>query len=501
MSCVGKVYLVGAGPGDPGLVTLHAVECLRQADVVFYDYLVNTEILEHTPPHAELVCLGRHGLGRIMPQDEINDRLVREARRGRVVVRLKGGDPVLFARGAEEAEILAAAGICCEMIPGITAGLAAGSYAGIPLTHREWSSGVAIVTGQECWDKQAKLDLERLAQFPGTLVIYMGVTTAPRWSRALIAAGKSAETPAAVVRRCTWPDQKLTLCKLGQISDVVASQKIRPPVIVILGEVVRQADAFEWFSARPLFGQTVLITRPAAQAGYIWRRLVLAGASVVLQQAIQICDPPDWRDVDRAIRRLDQYDWLVFSSVNGVEYFMDRIIKTGNDLRCLGGVQLATIGPATAEKLRDYHFQSDLIPDEYRAESLAAALQSQVSKKRCLLVRASRGREVLAEELTTAGAEVDQVVAYTSTDVSTADEEIFAALKDGNIDWTTVTSSALARSLVKLFGDALNHTKLITISPITSRVLRELGHEPAAEAIEYTMDGVIDAIVGQVTRR
>lgn len=492
-----RVYLVGAGPGDPGLITLRACECLARADLVLYDYLVNPQILEHARPSARLECLGSHGKGRIVPQEEINDRLVREAQAGKIVVRLKGGDPAIFARGAEEAETLAQAGIPFEIVPGVTAALAAGSYTGIPVTHRELASGVALVTGQEsCGKEYAQVDFDALARFPGTLVFYMGVTTAPQWSQALMDAGKSPDTPAAVVRRCSWPDQQVTRCTLGEIPLVLAPQKMRPPVVVILGEVVDLADTLSWFAERPMFGQTVLVTRPLGQARAMRQKLAELGAAVVTQPAIEIIEPADWSPVDRAISRLDQYDWIVFSSANGVRWFLERLMATEHDLRRLGGVRIAAIGPATTELLRSYHLHADMQPEEYRAEALAATLAGEAAGRRFLLARASRGREVLAERLAEAGGKVDQIVVYRSHDVTAPDEGVAEALRAGKITWTTVTSSAIARSLAALFGDDLHKTRLATISPLTSAVLRELGYEVSAEAEAYTTDGVIEAIRG-----
>ena len=492
----GRVYLVGAGPGDPGLVTLRAVECLGRADLVLYDYLVNPQILEHAPETAELVCLGRHGQGRIVPQEEINRRLVDEARAGRTVVRLKGGDPAVFAQGAEEAETLATGGIDFEIVPGITTALAAGSYAGIPITHRSLASAVALVTGQESDEKQSPgLDFDALARFPGTLVVYMGVTTAPRWSATLVAAGKPAETPVAVIRRCSWADQTTIRCTLGEVSDVLAKAKLRPPAIVIIGPVTELAETLSWFNARPLFGRTVLVTRPHDGARAMRDRLEESGARVLAAPAIKISDPADWAPVDAAIASLDRYRWLVFSSANGVHYFLHRLIDTGHDMRRLGGVRLAAIGSATAAALESYHLTADLAPEQYRAEALAEALAPEVTGSRVLLARASLGREVLADSLTAAGAEVDQVVVYQSTDVVTPNDEILEALRAGRIDWITATSSAIARSLVNLYGDGLRKARLVSISPLTSTVLRDLGYPPAAEAAQYTTDGVVDAVL------
>jgi uroporphyrinogen III methyltransferase/synthase len=362
------------------------------------------------------------------------------------------------------------------------------------------ASAVAFVTGQQYHENDADLDntpldYRRLAQFPGTLVFYMGVTTAPEWSRALIDAGKSADTPAAVIRRCSWSDQVVRHCTLGEISDVLAPGAMRPPVIVILGPVTEVAEALDWFAKRPLYGRQVLVTRPRDQAASMISQLTELGANVLLQPAIEITDPDDWQPVDEAIENLPSYDWLIFSSANGVRFFLDRLLASQYDVRRLGSVRLAVVGPATAEELQRYKLRADLQPDEYRAEALAAALGADVSQRRVLLARASRGREVLAEQLTAAGATVDQIVVYRSSDVTEADEQIVANMRAGKIDFTTVTSSAIARSLVQLFGDDLRKTHLVTISPLTSETLGEQGHEAAGEALEYTTDGVIDALL------
>jgi len=464
-----------------------------------YDYLVNPDILAHASDSAEIICLGRHGHGRIMPQEEINRQLVRLAGEGKIVVRLKGGDPAVFARGAEEAESLTAAGVSFEIVPGITAALAAGSYAGIPITHRHLASAVALVTGQQSDETTAdSLDYEGLARFPGTLVFYMGMTTARSWTGALISAGKSVDTPATIIRRCSWPDQTRTLCTLGTVADEIESRGLRPPVIVIVGAVATLSQTLTWFERRPLFGQTVLVTRPLPQAASMRDRLAELGAQVLVQPAIEITEPEDWGPVDAALGQLDQFDWLVFSSANGVRAVMERIVSHHGDLRRLGQIKIAAIGPATAEELAKYHLKADLQPAEYRAEALAEALAPESRGKKFLLARASRGREVLSEALRDAGGEVEQVVVYTSCDVETLKPEVAVAAAEGRIDWVTVTSSAIARSTAGLLGDHLQRCQLASISPITSDTLRDSGHAPAVEATEYTTDGVIRAILRAV---
>jgi uroporphyrinogen III methyltransferase/synthase len=492
----GKVFLVGAGPGDPKLITLRGVECLHRADLVLYDYLVNPAILRHAKATAELLCLGHHGTQRCLPQEQINTRMVEAAQAGRVVVRLKGGDPDVFGRSAEEMEALRAAGIAYETVPGVTAALAAAGYAGIPMTHGDHSSALALVTGQERRSKKnSRLDYQALADFPGTLVLYMGVTSAGEWSEALVRRGKPAATPVMIVRRCTWPDQRTIRCTLGSLAATIAEQRIRPPAVIVVGEVVSLAPETSWFTRRPLFGCRVLVTRPRDQALELVEPLEELGAEVLVQPVIQIFPPNDWSRVDAALNDLDRFDWLVFSSSNGVRYFLERLCEKKGDLRGLGRIRLAAIGPGTAEELARHRLKADLVPDEYRAEALADALAGEAAGRRILLARASRGREVLAERLSAAGAIVEQVVVYRSVDVETAEPPVAELLGSKRVQWVTVSSSTIARSLVRLFGEGLRQTKLASISPVTSATLRELGYEPAAEARHYTMAGLVEAIL------
>jgi uroporphyrinogen III methyltransferase / synthase len=493
----GKVYLVGAGPGDPGLLTLRGAECLRAADVVLYDYLASSDLLELTRPGAERICLGRHGHGRLLTQTEINEAMIRHAQTGRTVVRLKGGDPAIFARLSEELAALQAAGVPYEIVPGVTAAQAASSYASIPLTQRDDASCVAFVTGQETHDKTAAepLDYAALARFPGTLVFYMGVTTGGDWSHALIKHGKPSTTPVAMVRRCSLPDQQAIFTTLGEVAEVVRTNNLRPPAIMIVGDVAKRSEIPNWFISRPLFGQTVLVTRPPHQAHDLARRLRELGANILRQPAIEIRPPADWSQVDRVIDRIAEFDWLVFSSANGVEYFLGRLLERGYDMRHLGRVRLAAIGPATVAALTKFHLRSYVQPETYRAEALAEVLAPEVRGKQVLLARASRGREVLAEMLTTAGATVEQVVVYESRDVAAPDKEVAKALTDGMIDFTTVTSSAIARSLIKLFGKELLKTRLAAISPLTASELADHGFPAAIVAETYTTDGLVDAIL------
>jgi uroporphyrinogen III methyltransferase / synthase len=510
----GVVYLVGAGPGDPGLLTLRGRECLGMADLVLYDYLANPRLLQYCQKQAELVCLGHHrrslsgkgSSGRLMPQDEVQARMIEAAQAGQTVVRLKGGDPAIFGHLAEESEALQAAGIEYEIVPGITAALAVGSHAGIPLTHRRLASCVAFVTGQQIPEEQPPntlaqpLDFSGLANFPGTLVFYMGVTTAPRWTAALIEQGKPANTPVAIIRQCSLPRQMILRTTLGQLVDELVRQKFRPPAIAIVGEVASHHVAYEWFATRPLFGKTVLISRPEHQAESMIERLTRLGAEIICQPAIQITPPAHWDKVDSTIEHIGSFDWIVFSSTNGVQYFIKRILQTGHDLRILGNARLAAIGPATADALSEYYLQADLQPEEYRAEALAEALVADTgttagAMRRMLLIRASRGREYLAEKLTAAGIQVEQTVVYHSSDLAETDPEVNQLMAAGRIDWVTATSSAIASSMLRQYGQTLRRTQVAAISPLTASVFSAAGYPQPTVASQYTTDGLIDAIV------
>jgi uroporphyrinogen III methyltransferase/synthase len=493
----GIVYLVGAGPGDPGLVTLRAVECLGRADVVIYDYLVNPVLVRHAGPAAELVCLGRPTTGRTLSQAEINQRMVEAARNGRIVVRLKGGDPSVFGRGIDETGALRAAGIPFEVVPGITAGLAVGAYCEIPITHHEDASAIALITGRERDEKgESAIDHAALARFPGTLVFYMGVDKVTEWSQGLIGHGKPPETPVAVVRWCTRAQQQEIRCTLGTVANTVRDHGLRPPALFVVGKAGDRAPERSWFTERPLFGQRILVPGSQTTSEKLRHTLAELGADPITQPVIRINDPADWAPVDEALDRLERYDWLVFSSGNGVDYLLKRIAYRGGDVRWLGRIKLAAMGSGTAERLARYHLKADLIPAQFVAESLASTLVADAERKRFLLARASRGREVLAKELRQAGGHVDQIVVYDSVDVKEPDPEVAAQLAAGEIHWITVTSSAMARSLVNLYGDDLGSARIASIGPVTSSALREMGHEPSVEAMPQSIEGLVEAILG-----
>lgn len=522
----GRVSIVGAGPGDPDLLTLKGWRCLEEADLIVADALVHPALLIWPPGEKQVVVLPCHA--EAAQRAAVCRQMGEAARGGKKVVRLKGGDPGVFARLHEELDAFCRAGVPCEIIPGVTAASAAAALAGISLTDAARASAVALVTGHERREKKVPLDYAQLASFPGTLVFYMGIARAGEWSRALLAHGRAPKTPVAVVSRATTAGQLLIRCTLGELAERLEREPIAAPAVVIVGEVAGLVAA-DSSPRLPLAGVRVLVTRPEGQSAAMCQRLSALGAEVWHQPAIEISEPEDWQPLDDALRRIESFDWLVFSSPNGVRYFLERLLARGGDLRRLGPTRLAAIGPGTAAELRRYHLAADLLPEEFCAESLAAALiaaipsaapprwpslaESESSNTRAapspdrpvvaprvLLIRASRGRDVLAERLRTAGIEVEQVVAYRSSDVAAPEPRNRAALEAGKIDWITVSSSAVARSLVKMFGPMLRRARLVSISPITSKTLAESGFSPDAEAAEYTPAGMVEAIVAAERR-
>ena len=495
----GFVYLVGGGPGDPGLLTLRGAECLARADLVLYDGLVNPLLLRHSHAKSERTCRAESPIGRMIPQAEINQRLVEAAQAGKIVVRLKGGDPFIFGRGSEEAAALSAAGIPFEVVPGITAATAAAVYSGISLTHREHASAVAFVTGHEDPTKSTTLDYRSLATFPGTLVFYMGLHRLESIARSLIEAGKPESTPACVVSRATQPRQRSVEGTLSQIAGLALEAQLHAPSLVIVGECVRVREQARWFESRPLFGKVIGITRPEDQAEDAALRAIELGAYPVMLPTIEISPPENWEEVDKVLPRLHEYDWIVFTSVNGVNSLFGRLWTIGKDMRSLGKARLAAIGPSTAAALEKYSVRADIVPDEYRAEALATALRPHVSGAKILWARASRGRDVLPTELTAAGAKLEQVVVYQNRDLDQFPPHALQQLNCGELDWIGLSSPSIARNVARLLTpEARAHlgkkTKLASISPVTTAAANEVGLTIDAEATEYTWNGLFDAM-------
>ncbi|HEX2188347.1 MAG TPA: uroporphyrinogen-III C-methyltransferase [Longimicrobiaceae bacterium] len=494
---VGKVFLVGAGPGDPGLLTIRAAELLARADVVVYDALVGPQVLDRCPADAERVYVGKRGGEHSRTQEEINALLVELGRRHDSVVRLKGGDPFVFGRGGEEALALVEAGIPFEVVPGVTAGVAAAAYAGIPVTHRGITSSVAFVTGHEDPVKEdSDLDWEHLGRGVGTVVFYMGVGKMAANFERLVAAGRSPDTPAAAVEWGTYPRQRVVEGSLRTLPARVGEAGIGAPAIVVVGEVVGLRRHLGWFESRPLFGKRVVVTRARAQASDFAGALEGLGAEVVQFPTIRIVDPPDPEPLRRAASEADRFDWIVFTSVNGVARFWAALREAGRDTRSLAGVSLCAIGPATAAAIEMEGAHPDLVPERYVAESVVEGLERETELRgaRVLLARAEEARPVLPDSLRERGAEVVEVAAYRTVPDGAEAEGLRARLRAGEIDLVTFTAGSTVRNYVDVLGPEVGRAEVASIGPITSATARELGLPVHVEAVEYTIPGLVRAI-------
>jgi uroporphyrinogen III methyltransferase/synthase len=481
------VYLVGAGPGDPGLMTVKAAELIAAADVIIYDRLIPATALDGARPDAELIYVGKEGGGPSMDQAEIERLLVERGGAGKSVVRLKGGDPFVFGRGGEEAEALKRNEIPYEVVPGVTAGVAAPAYAGIPVTHRDAASAVAFVTGHEDPAKpESALDWDALARFPGTLVIYMGARRLQAITDRLIAAGRPAEQPAAVIERGTLPGQRAVVATL----DTIAGAGARAPAIALFGEVASLREQLAWLEARPLHGLTVAITRARAQASGLAARLRELGATVIEAPAIRIAP------VDGPAPDLGTYDLLCVTSPNGVTTLFDRLAKAGRDARALCGTTVAAIGPGTAAALMEHGVVADVVPDRFVAEGLVEALANHPIQ-RALIARAAEARDVLPEALRARGAEVEILPLY-----ETVAEPLSAAQRDAlaTADYVTFTSSSTVRFLLQVAGVQSHGPRLVSIGPVTSEALRQAGLQPHVEAERHDIEGLVAALVDDARR-
>lgn len=495
----GKVYLIGAGPGDPGLLGLKAKECLETADAVVYDRLADPRIIEFCRKDAEMIYVGKASANHTMRQPDINKLLVKLAAEGKTVARLKGGDPFVFGRGGEEAIELLEAGLPFEFVPGVTSAIAVAEYAGIPVTHRHVATSFAVITGHEDPTKgESTINWKGLATAVDTLVFLMGVENIERISSQLIANGRSADCPAAVIRWGTRPEQRTLITTVGKAAADVKATGMKPPAIFLVGEVVKLREQLQWFDNKPLFGKTVVVTRARAQASALTKKLEAQGARVLEVPAIKIVPPADFAPLDKAITEINTYKWLILTSVNGVEYFFDRLLAAGKDARALCGVKIAAIGSATAEALKGYGITADLIPSAYKAEELADALAEDTKAgDKLLLARAKVARNVLPERLRALGAQVDVVTAYETVADCQNKEELLEALESGEASLVTFTSSSTVTNLLEVLGDKkdlLNKVALAAIGPVTAETLEKNGLKPAVSAAEYTIDGLMTAI-------
>ena len=501
MTAPGKVYLVGAGPGDPELITARGLRRLQEADMVLYDALVHPDQLQAVKPGAELVFVGKRA-GRVSErQAAINGRLVEAARAGKTVVRLKGGDPYLFGRGSEEAELLAAAGVAFEVVPGVPSPLAATAYAGLSLTHRELASSVAYVTATESVEKdRAGHDWSKLATATQTLVIFMGMRKLDSLAKLLVEHGRSADTPVAVVQWASLPRQRTVVGTLADIHSRASEAGLGLPALTIVGEVVRLRDSLRWFDTKPLFGKRVLVTRAVHQAGSLAGLLRDEGAQAVLAPTIRIAPPGDMGPLRDATAHLDCYDWVLFTSGNAVESFFSTLADQGRDARAIGSARVCAIGAKTESALATHGVRPDLVPDDARAEGVIAALRPTLGDRtRILLPRAEVAREVLPESLRQAGAEVDVVTAYRNLPPDAADVARIEGLIDpGEIDAVLFTSSSTVRNLHDLLGDEaarrLNALALFSIGPVTTRTAEQLGLRVKATSAEQTIESLVATV-------
>lgn len=500
----GKVFLVGAGPGDPGLLTIKAKECIEKADVLVYDYLANEIFLDHAKPEAEVIYVGKKAGYHSKSQDEINSIICEKALSGLVVTRLKGGDPFIFGRGGEEAQSLLNAGISFEIVSGVTSAIAVPAYAGIPLTHRDHTATVALVTGHEKTSKyKSNICWEKLATGVGTIVFLMGIGNLKNICHELIKNGRSPETPVAITHKGTLPEQKTISGNLGNIYEIAQKEKIKPPGIIVVGEVVGLRPELNWFEKKPLFGKKIVITRAREQASSFLSGLTELGAHCIEFPTIEITPPEDWAPLDRSIEEINKYNWLLFTSVNSVKYFFNRLFEKGNDVRTLRDIKVGAIGPKTAEVVGEYGIIPDMIPSEYRAEAIIDAFgQLKTKNLRILIPRASKAREILPDELIKMGAHINVVDAYKNILPDSKIETIVGMLEAGEIDMITFTSSSTVTNFMGMFGDEADKVKtwlkgvdIASIGPITSETAKKIGLDITVEPGESTIEALTDAIL------
>ena len=498
------VYLIGAGPGDPGLMTVRGLECLRTADVVIHDHLIAKAVLKEARRNAELIDVGI-AAPQGMAQEAISILVAEKAREGRLVARLKWGDPFVFDRGGEEALFLHEQGIPFEVVPGIAAGTAVPAYAGVPVTYPGGGDTITLVRGYEDESRTAPdIDWASLAKLDGTVVCYAGAHQLLDITEALVARGWAADEPALVVYNGTLPSQETVATTIGELRERLRAQPRREPAILVLGRVVGFRDHLRWFDARPLFGLRVLVTRPREQATDLVDRLTALGADTIEAPMIRIVPPVDPTPLLKAAEDPSAFDWIVFTSANSVEGFMTALLSLHRDVRALKGPRLCTVGPATAERLRRYSVVADVVPGEYRAEAVASALaqHGDLTGTRVLLPRSDIGREIIAEQLRTAGAVVTDVIAYRTVldEIQReGDPDVYKMLLEGRIDVVTFTSASAVRNFVKVCGeeqviDLLKPTTVAVIGPVTAEAAREAGIAVSVQPSAYTIGALVDAL-------
>lgn len=496
----GIVYLVGAGPGDYKLITVRGLECIKVAEVIIYDRLADERLLEYARPDAELIYVGKAANQHTLRQEEINQLLIAKANDGKLVVRLKGGDPFVFGRGGEEALALVSNKIAFEVVPGISSAIAAPAYAGIPVTHRGLATSFAVVTGHEDPAKaESGIQWDKLAQGPDTLVILMGVERLPYICARLIEYGRDGSTPAAIIRWGTKPEQQTWLTTLSDAADTAARQNVTPPAILVVGEVARLREELAWFDNKPLFGKNILVTRAREQASILTERLEALGASCYEAPAIKVAPPESYDFLDHSISRLSEYEWVILTSVNGVEALFSRLRLRQLDARAFGAVKVAAIGAATAARLKEHGVYADLVPVEFRAEGILQALAPSITPgMRILIPRASIARDILPDKLTELGAIVDVAPAYRTVTGEADRERVRELLIEGKIDIVTFTSSSTVTNLMALLGEdgaeLINKATVACIGPVTASTCNNQAIRHDIIADEFTVVGLVEAI-------
>src|SRR3954466_16182052 len=490
----GKVFLVGAGPGDPGLLTMRAADLIARADFIAIDALVSDAIADRAPKSAEVVYVGKRASKHPLPQDKINQLLIDEAKKGKTVVRLKGGDPFVFGRGGEEAEELSAAGVAFEIVPGISSALAGPAYAGIPVTHRSYATSLTLVTGHEA-DASTGIKWEALAQLDGTIVFLMGFANLPTIAEKLTANGVSPDRPVAVISKATTPEQRTITGTLANIESRCAAAKLPTPALIVVGEVVKLHDVINWFESKPLFGKRIVVTRAREQASELKRLFEESGATVIQFPTIEIASPEPFDSLDLAVD--ERFNWLVFTSTNGVAAFFERLFASGKDVRALAGIRIACVGETTAASLRARGIAPDLVPDKFMSAALIPHFDADLHRVRIAVIRAAEGRDEFIEEMRRRGAEVHLAVAYRTIPVAANADELH------DIDVVTFTSAStvdnfFAATNVDL-NVSLNGALLASIGPTTSDAIRKHGRQPDIESTSASIQALHDAVTARVS--
>jgi len=501
----GTVYLVGAGPGDIGLLTIKGLKCLQKADVVVYDFHLNVHILDYIKRDAELIYAGKRGGHHDMTQEEINSVLIRKALEGKDVCRLKGGDPFVFGRGGEEAEVLTRAGIRFEVVPGISSAIAAPAYAGIPLTHRDYASSFVVVPGNEAsTKKESSIDWSALAGGNGTIVFLMAVKNIEVVSRRLIDNGKAPDTPVAVIRWGTRSEQRTIISTVRDIPEAVKNSEIRPPAVVVVGDVVKLRDKLNWFEKKQLFGQRVLVTREHSKG---FEPLEELGAEVTVFPTIKVVPPESWQELDTAISRVSDYNWIVFTSATGVRFFFRRFFDLDRDIRDLFGIKICAIGTKTASEVRKYGLRVDLIPESFRAEGLVRAFggPGALRNLKILLPRAETAREVFPETVRESGGVIETPVAYRAVKPESHGKRLKRFLREGKITIATFTSEATFTNFCEMMGDEagglLRNVIIAAIGPVTAEAIEKTGLKVDIVPGTATVDAMVEAIIGYCLQR